>query len=53
VAVGTGILGFLVLSNPIGLAFGALIPGKDVKIDEGTEMVLQVKEDSKVLALVP
>ena len=53
VAVGTGILGFLVLSNPIGLAFGALIPGKDVKIDEGTEMVLQIKEDSKVLALVP
>ena len=53
VAVGTGILGFLVLSNPIGLAFGALIPGKDVKIDEGTEMVLQVKEDTKVLALVP
>ena len=52
VAVGTGILGFLVLSNPIGLAFGALIPGKDVKIDEGTEMVLQVKEDTKVLALV-
>ena len=53
VAVGTGILGFLVLSNPIGLAFGALIPGKDVKIDEGTEMVLQIKEDSKVLALIP
>jgi len=52
VAVGTGILGFLVLSNPIGLAFGALIPGKDVKIDEGTEIVLQVKEDTKVLALV-
>ena len=52
VAVGTGVLGFLVLSNPIGLAFGALIPGKDVKIDEGTEMVLQVKEDTKVLALV-
>ena len=52
VAIGTGILGFLVLSNPIGLAFGALIPGKDVKIDEGTEIVLQVKEDTKVLALV-
>jgi len=52
VAVGTGILGFLILSNPIGLAFGALIPGKDVKIDEGTEIVLQVKEDTKVLALV-
>jgi len=52
VAVGTGILGFLILSNPIGLAFGALIPGKDVKIDEGTEIVLQLKEDTKALALV-
>ncbi len=52
VAVGAGILGFIILSNPVGLVFGALIPGKDVKIDEGTEIVLQVKEDTKVLALV-
>jgi len=52
IAVGAGILGLIILSNPVGLAFGALIPGKDVKIDEGTEIVLQVKEDTKVLALV-
>jgi len=52
VAVGAGILGFIILSNPVGLVFGALIPGKDVKIDEGTEIVLQVKEDTTVIALV-
>jgi hypothetical protein len=52
VAIGAGILGLIILSNPIGLAVGALIPGKDVKIDEGTEMFLQVKEDTTVIALV-
>jgi hypothetical protein len=52
VAVGAGILGFIILSNPIGLVFGVLIPGKDVKIDEGTEIFLQVKEDTTVIALV-
>lgn len=52
VAIGAGILGFIILSNPIGLVFGALIPGKDVKIDEGSEMFLQVKEDTTVIALV-
>jgi len=52
VAVGAGLLGLIILSNPIGLVFGALIPGKDVKIDEGTEMFLQVKEDTTVIALV-
>ena len=52
VAVGAGILGLIILSNPIGLVFGALIPGKDVKIDEGTEMFLQVKDDTTVIALV-
>jgi hypothetical protein len=52
VAVGAGILGLIILSNPIGLVFGVLIPGKDVKIDEGTEMFLQVKEDTTVIALV-
>jgi hypothetical protein len=51
-AVGAGILGLIILSNPIGLAVGVLIPGKDVKIDEGTEMFLQVKEDTVVLALI-
>lgn len=52
VAVGAGILGFIILSNPIGLVFGALVPGKNVKIEEGTEMFLQVKEDATVIALV-
>ena len=52
VAVGAGILGLIILSNPIGLVVGVLIPGKDVKIDEGTEMFLQVKEDTTVIALV-
>ena len=52
VAVGAGILGLIILSNPIGLVFGVLIPGKDVKIDEGTEIFLQVKEDTTVIALV-
>jgi hypothetical protein len=52
VAVGAGILGLIILNNPIGLVFGVLIPGKDVKIDEGTEIFLQVKEDTTVIALV-
>ena len=52
VAVGAGILGLIILSNPIGLVFGALVPGKNVKIEEGTEMFLQVKEDTTVIALV-
>ena len=52
VAVGAGILGLIILSSPVGLVFGALIPGKNVKIEEGTEMFLQVKEDTTVIALV-
>ena len=52
VAIGAGLLGLIILSNPIGLVFGVLIPGKDVKIEEGTEMFLQVKEDTTVVALV-
>lgn len=51
VAIGAGILGFIILSNPIGLVFGALIPGKNVKIEEGSEMFLQVEEDTTVIAL--
>ena len=51
-AIGAGILGFIILSSPIGLIFGALVPGKNVKIEEGTEMILQVKEDTTVIALV-
>jgi len=52
VAIGAGILGLIILSSPIGLVFGALVPGKNVKIEEGTEMFLQVKSDTSVIALV-
>lgn len=52
VAVAAGILGLIILSNPIGLVFGALVPGKNVKIEEGTEMFLQVESDTLVIALV-
>jgi len=52
VAIGAGILGFIILSNPIGLIFGALVPGKNVKIEEGTEMFLQVESDTPLIALV-
>lgn len=52
IAVGVGILGLIVLSSPIGLIAGALVPGKNVKIEEGTEMFLQVENDTPVIALV-
>ena len=51
-AVGAGILGLIILSSPVGLVLGALVPGKNVKIEEGTEMFLQVKEDITVINLV-
>ncbi len=51
-AVGAGILGLIILSSPVGLVLGALVPGKNVKIEEGTEMFGQVKEDTAVIALV-
>jgi hypothetical protein len=51
-AVGAGILGLVILSSPVGLVFGALVPGKNVKIEEGSEMFLQVKEDITVITLV-
>ena len=52
IAIGAGILGFIILGSPIGLIAGALVPGKNVKIEEGTEMFLQVKDDTTVIALV-
>ncbi len=52
IAVGVGILGLIILSSPIGLIAGALVPGKNVKIEEGTEMFLQVNDDVTVMALV-
>jgi hypothetical protein len=51
VAVGVGILGLIILSSPIGLIAGALVPGKNVKIEEGTEMFLQVKIDTPVTVI--
>ncbi|MBU4602100.1 hypothetical protein KKA86_03255, partial [bacterium] len=51
-AVGAGILGLIILSSPVGLVFGALVPGKNVKIEEGSEIFLQVKEDITVITLV-
>jgi len=52
VAVGAGILGLIILSSPIGLVAGALVPGKNVKIEEGSEIFLQVESDTPVIALV-
>jgi len=52
VAVGLSILGLIFLSNPIGLVAGALVPGKNVKIEEDTKMFLQLKYDTKVITLV-
>lgn len=52
VAVGAGILGLIILSSPVGLVLGALVPGKNVEIEEGTEMFLQVESDTAVIALV-
>jgi len=51
-AIGAGILGLIILGNPIGLVAGAFIPGKNVKIEEGTEMFLQLKDDITAMALV-
>jgi len=51
-AIGAGVLGLIVLSNPIGLAAGALIPGKNVKIEEGSEMYLQVEKNTKAIIYV-
>ncbi len=53
VAVGVGVLGLIILSSPVGLIAGALVPGKNVKIEEGTEMFLQIEQDTRVIALVP
>ena len=52
IAVGVGILGVIVLSNPIGLIAGALIPGKEVKIEQGSQIFLQLESDTRVIALV-
>jgi len=52
IAVGVGILGLIVLSNPIGLIAGALVPGKNVTIEEGTQIFLQIKDATPIIGLV-
>ncbi|HNR65706.1 MAG TPA: hypothetical protein PKJ95_05385 [Atribacterota bacterium] len=51
VAIGAGIAGLIILSNPIGLAAGALIPGKNVTFKEGTKIYLEVARDTKIISL--
>jgi hypothetical protein len=51
IAIGASIAGLIILSNPIGLVAGALIPGKNVTLKEGTKIYLEVANDTKVLSL--
>lgn len=51
IAIGASIAGLIILSNPIGLVVGALVPGKNVTLKEGTKMYLEVANDTKVLSL--
>lgn len=53
IAIGASIAGLIILSNPIGLVAGALVPGKNVTLKEGTKIYLEVANDTKVLSLVP
>ena len=50
-AVGASIAGLIILSNPIGLVAGALIPGKNVTLEEGTELFLEVANEAEVISL--
>jgi hypothetical protein len=51
VAIGAGIAGLIILSNPIGLVAGALIPGKNVILKEGTKIYLEVAKDARIVTL--
>ena len=51
IAVGASIAGLIILSNPIGLVAGALIPGKNVTIEEGTRLYLEVAGDTRISSL--
>ena len=51
VAIGAGIAGLIILSNPIGLVAGALIPGKNVTFKEGTKIYLEVAKDTRIVSL--
>lgn len=50
-AVGASVAGLIILSNPIGLIAGAFIPGKNIKLDEGTKLYLEVAGDTRIMAL--
>ncbi len=50
-AVGAGIAGLIILSNPVGIVAGALIPGKNITIEEGTRLYLEVAGDTKIVSL--
>ena len=50
-AVGAGIAGLIILSSPIGLVAGALIPGKNVTIEEGTRLYLEVAGNTRISSL--
>lgn len=52
IAIGAGIAGLIILSNPIGLIAGALIPGKNITLKEGTELFLEVANETKVMTLM-
>jgi len=51
VAIGAGIAGLIILSNPIGLVAGALVPGKNITFKEGTKIYLEVAKDTRIVSL--
>jgi hypothetical protein len=51
IAVGASIAGLIILSNPIGLVAGALIPGKNITLEEGTKLHLEVAGDTNLISL--
>ena len=53
IAVGASIAGLIILSNPIGLLAGALVPGKNITLKEGTKIYLEVASSSTVISLAP
>ena len=54
-AAGAGMVGAILLSNPIGLAGAWFVKGKDVVIPMGTEFYVEVMRDAQVsgLSLIP
>lgn len=51
VAIGAGIAGLIILSNPVGLVVGALVPGKNIILKEGTKIYLEVARDTRMISL--